>query len=75
MSDTLIEINESVYILDIETEYSDNLNSLNIEISSNNTIEITSGYVGTVVFANDIIGLDNYISNFIDSYEIDCGSP
>jgi hypothetical protein len=75
MSNSIIEINETVYNLDVETSYSDTINNLTVEISSNATIEISSGYVGTVVFASDVIGLDSYIGNFIDSYEIDCGSP
>lgn len=75
MSNSIIEISETVYNLDVETSYSDTINNLTVEISSNATIEMSSGYVGTVVFASDIIGLDNYLSNFIDTYEIDCGSP
>jgi uncharacterized protein (DUF1015 family) len=72
---TTIEINETVYNLEIETAYSDVIKSLDIEISSNSILEISSGFVGNVVFAGDIIGLDNYIANFIDEYEIDCGTP
>lgn len=71
----IIEINETVYNLEIETAYSDTATSLDIEISSNSILEISSGYVGTIIFASDIIGLENYIANFIDTYEIDCGSP
>lgn len=48
---------------------------LEIESSLNDILEISTEYAGSVVFASDIIGLDNYLSNFIDSYEIDCGSP
>jgi hypothetical protein len=70
-----IEINETVYNLEIETAYSDFVKCLDIEISSNSILEISSGYVGSVVFAGDIIGLNDYIANFIDEYEIDCGSP
>lgn len=70
-----IEINETVYNLEIETAYSDVVKCLDIEISSNSILEVSSGYVGSVIFAGDIIGLDNYMANFIDEYEIDCGSP
>lgn len=48
---------------------------LEIESSLNDIIEISTEYAGSVVFASDVIGLENYLSNFIDSYEIDCGSP
>lgn len=48
---------------------------LEIESSLSDTIEISTEYAGTVVFASDVIGLENYLSNFIDSYQIDCGSP
>lgn len=60
----------------IETILSETINNiLEIESSASETIEIQTEYVGSVVFASDIIGLDNYLSNFIDDYEIDCGSP
>lgn len=50
-------------------------NLLEIESSISDTVEISTEYSGSVVFASDIIGLDNYLSNFIDTYEIDCGTP
>lgn len=60
----------------IETILSETINSvLEIESSANEILEISTEYVGSVVFASDVIGLDNYLSNFIDSYEIDCGTP
>lgn len=70
-----IEILESVYYLDIETAVSDNISTIEVETSTNSIVEINSDYAGTIVFASDITGLDDYISNFIDNYEIDCGSP
>jgi hypothetical protein len=70
-----IEINETVYNLEVETAISNNISTLEIEASYNQTLEINSGYSGTVVFASDIIGLDQYIADFIDEYEIDCGTP
>lgn len=70
-----IEVQETVYYLDVETSYSDTINALEIEASSKNSIEISSEYFGSVVFASDVVGLDDYIANFIDQYEIDCGPP
>lgn len=70
-----IEINETVYNLEVESSISNNISTLEIEASSSETIEINSGYVGNVIFASDILGLDNYLSNFIDNYEIECGTP
>lgn len=69
----LVEIIETVYLLEIEVANSSNVSFLDIETSSINKIEISSGY--SSVSALEIMGLDNYIGNFIDTYEIDCGSP
>ncbi len=70
-----IEIDETINFLEVETQISDNINTLEISASTTDIIEISTEYVGSVVFASDIIGLDNYLSNFIDIYEIDCGTP
>lgn len=70
-----IEVVESVTLLDVETVIGDNSSNLELEVSTNNILEISTEYVGTVVFAGDVIGLDNYIANFIDDYNIDCGTP
>lgn len=60
----------------VETILSQTINNiLEIESSASEILEISTEYAGSVVFASDIIGLDNYLSNFIDSYEIDCGTP
>jgi hypothetical protein len=60
----------------IETILSETINNvLEIESSANEILEISTEYAGSVVFASDVIGLDNYLSNFIDTYEIDCGTP
>lgn len=75
MSDFLIEIIETNNILEIETSIMDVTNNIEIETTTSQSLEVLAGYAGTVVYASDIIGLDNYLSNFIDSYEIDCGSP
>lgn len=75
MSTATIEINEIVYNLEVETATSNSTATLEVESSSSQVLEINSGYAGSVVFASDIVGLDNYLSNFIDNYEIDCGTP
>lgn len=72
---TIIEINETVYNIEVEASISETISVLDIEVSSNQSLEINSGYIGNVVFASDIIGLDNYLGSFIDNYEIDCGNP
>jgi len=60
----------------VETSLSQIINNiLEIESSTSEILEISTEYAGSVVFASDIIGLENYLSNFIDSYEIDCGTP
>lgn len=60
----------------LETNLSQTTTSV-LEITSSelNSVLINTEYAGTVVFASDVIGLDNYLSNFIDDYEIDCGTP
>lgn len=60
----LLEANHPETIINVEVEQSEAL-----------TLQINTEYVGNVIFAGDIIGLDTYIANFIDDYEIDCGSP
>lgn len=70
-----IELSEIVYNLEVETSISSTTSTINIETSNSQTLEINSGYNGNVVFASDILGLDEYIANFIDNYEIDCGEP
>lgn len=75
MSTATIEINQTVYTLEIETSVSSNTDVLEVEATSSQNLEISTGYVGNVVFASDIIGLDNYLSDFIDTYNIDCGTP
>ena len=75
MSDFSIEIFNTNNILEIETSVMDVINNIEVETTSLETLEIVTGYSAFVVYASDIIGLDNYLSNFIDSYNIDCGSP
>jgi hypothetical protein len=75
MSDFTIEVYNTNHILDIETSIIDIINNIEIETSSNESLEIVTDYSAGIVYASDIIGLDNYLSNFIDSYNIDCGTP
>jgi hypothetical protein len=75
MSESIIEIFDTTYNLEIETSYSNTVNNLDIDVSTAQSVEISAGYAGVVVYASDIVGLDNYLSNFIDTYEIDCGTP
>jgi len=71
----VVTVEETTYYLDVETSYSNNINTLEIETSTKDYVEISSQYFGAVVFASDVVGLDDYIANFIDQYEIDCGQP
>lgn len=69
-----LELNSTDLFL--ETSLSDTvIHTLEIEKSESAILQINTEYAGTVVFAADVIGLDNFIANFIDHYEIDCGSP
>lgn len=69
-----IEIIGTKNLLEIQTSIEDNLNNITIEKIDNNIIEILTG-TSITVMASDIIGLDSYIDNFLDSADIDCGSP
>lgn len=75
MSELILEIYDTKNIIEIETSIGNVLNNLEIEASSDKTVEIISGSSLGFISVGDILGLDNYLSNFIDSYEIDCGSP
>jgi hypothetical protein len=75
MSEFTLEISDINYIIDIETSTEDNTENLEITTTNADTIEITTGFAASIVYASDVIGLDNYLSNFIDSYNIDCGTP
>jgi hypothetical protein len=59
----------------LEATYPQTTVNIEIEQSEAITLQINTEYVGNVIFAGDVIGLDTYIANFIDDYEIDCGSP
>ena len=75
MSDFTIEIFDTVQTIEIETSTEDNTENLEVTTTVLDTIEVSTGFTADVIFASDIIGLDNYLSNFIDSYNIDCGTP
>lgn len=75
LSELILEIYDTKNIIEIETSIGNVLNNLEIEASSDKTVEIISGSSLGFISVGDILGLDNYLSNFIDSYEIDCGSP
>lgn len=75
MSDFTLEISDINYIIDIETSTEDNTENLEITTTNTDTIEISTGFAAGIIYASDVIGLDNYLANFIDSYNIDCGTP
>lgn len=70
-----LEIIENVTYLEIESSIGTETNNIEITASNLGTVEIVSGYANVILYASDVIGLDTYLSNFIDQYEIDCGSP
>jgi hypothetical protein len=75
LSDFTIEIFDTKNIVEIETTVGNILNNLEIETSSDRSVEVVSGSTVGFISVSDILGLDDYLSSFIDSYEIDCGSP
>tara|TARA_E500000178_G_C16317501_1_gene443248 strand:+ start:232 stop:459 length:228 start_codon:yes stop_codon:yes gene_type:complete len=75
MSDFTLEISDTVNILEIEVSTEDNTENIEVSSSVTDTVEVSTGFSATIVYASEIIGLDNYLSNFIDSYNIDCGTP
>lgn len=75
MSELILEIYDTKNTIEIETSIGNVFNNIDIETSTDKTIEIISGSSLGFVSVADILGLDEYLSNFIDSYEIDCGSP
>lgn len=75
MSNITLEIFDTKHTLEIETTIANTVNNLTVETSIDRHVDIVVGYTGTVVYASDVLGLDSYLSNFIDHYSIDCGSP
>lgn len=72
---TSLDIIENITYLEIESSIGTETNNIEITSSNFGSVDITSGYASMIVYASDVVGLDNYLSNFIDQYEIDCGSP
>lgn len=72
---TTVQITETINLLEIETSIANTVNNIDIEYSEINNIEISSGFSASVVYASDVLGLDTFIDNFMDNYNIDCGSP
>jgi hypothetical protein len=66
---TSIEI-ESGSIADIPNIYLEVVNTEKILLSDLPPLNFTG-----MITTNQITDLDNYLSNFIDTYEIDCGTP
>ena len=75
MSDFTLEISDTVNILEIEISTDDNTEDVEVTSTVTDTLEILTGFSATIVYASEIVGLDNYLTNFIDSYNIDCGTP
>ena len=75
MSDFTLEISETVNTLEIEVSTEDNTENVEVSSSVTDIVEVSTGFSATIVYASEIVGLDNYLSNFIDSYNIDCGTP
>lgn len=75
MSNLTLEIYDSKNIIEIESSIGNVYTNLEIETSVDRTVEIVSGSTLGFISALDILGLDDYLGNFIDNYAIDCGSP
>mgnify|MGYP001216520427 CR=1 FL=1 len=75
MSDFTLEISDTVNTLEIEVSTEDNTENVEVSSSVTDIVEVSTGFSATIVYASEIVGLDNYLSNFIDSYNIDCGTP
>lgn len=70
-----LEIIEDITYLQIESSIGTVTNNIEITASNLGSVEIVSGYASVILYASDVIGLGAYLTNFIDEYEIDCGSP
>ena len=75
MSDFTLDISDTVSTVDIEISTDDNTQTVEVTSTVVDTVEISTGFSATIVYASEIVGLDNYLTNFIDSYNIDCGTP
>jgi len=72
---TSLDIIENITYLEIESSIGTETNNIEITSSNFGSVDITAGYASMIIYASDVVGLDNYLSNFIDQYQIDCGSP
>lgn len=75
MSDFTIEVFDTTQTIEIETSTEDNTENIEVTSTVLDTLEVSTGFAATIVYASEVVGLDNYLSNFIDSYNIDCGTP
>lgn len=71
----VIEISRVRETVEISTTITNHSHNVSIDTTTDSVVEINSGYSGSVVYASDIIGIDNYLQNFIDLATIDCGTP
>tara|TARA_B100000085_G_scaffold238468_1_gene227969 strand:+ start:2615 stop:2839 length:225 start_codon:yes stop_codon:yes gene_type:complete len=74
MSDKTIEINLDSRTVQIDTSTASSSSSVTVELSSANNVEIIKEVIQTAN-ANDVVGLNSFIGNYIDNYTIDCGTP
>lgn len=71
---------EPTYSIDVESGAIAGLSNIYLEVVNTEKILVSDlpnynvAYTGTIS-VDQIIGLDTYISGFIDTYEIDCGTP
>lgn len=72
-SNYTIEVIQPLRTLEIETIVGDVPNSVDIINYGSVTVQASTAYSGTVVHATNVIGLDQHITNLIDTYTIDCG--
>lgn len=71
----VIEISKVRETVEISATITNHSHNISIDTTTDSVVEISSGYSGSVVYAGDIIGIDNYIQNFLDLANIDCGTP
>lgn len=70
-----ITIEQEINILEVETAISSSVNNIEIETFIGEIVELSTDAAVSTISAGDILGLDTYIGNFIDLYQIDCGTP
>jgi len=83
MSDFTVEVFDTNHIIEIETStavtHGEGIGVVDIETSTASSIEISTGFSAAIttnlVYASDVIGLTEFLTNFMDTFEIDCGTP